>query len=186
MRMLIASFFLTLLVSPVFSQIESQLWKAGWKAGKNRKMGNHEILKVEGIEKYGYTNIQYMSRIDVINETKRRADKEMWTAEKLQKTLGLFDSTKYGGRIVLSIGRITIGAANTKYFTIIIKDKDGNEVFRKKFDEAIPEVPSSGSEIWTNIKSESVWDVVLSTPFDVFIIDAIDDENPKTQFRVLN
>lgn len=134
----------------------------------------YSVKKVSGKHKYGgYTKVEYQSLTQLIAETRKESEKEMWTKEKLQSTIDLYKSTCIGGQIRLDIERTTIGGANTEYFTIIIKDNAENELYRETLDSDVPN-PSRSNDNWWNIKS--CWlDKRIKAPFYVYIVDALED-----------
>jgi len=115
------------------------------------------------------------------------------TAAATQKTLAETEKNKelescrkyaLGGAITIYLMRSTIGAANTDYFTIIVKDSLENEIYREKLPNRIPSVPESGSPFWTN------WGYIsIPTPLHgknfIYVIDGLGgDNNTKFKFEI--
>ena len=135
---------------------------------------SYSVKKISGKHKYGgSTKIEYQSLQQLITETKKQSEKEMWTKEQFQSRIEALKAVSIGGRIRLDIERITIGSANTEYFTIIIQDSSENELFRKTLESDIPN-PSPSSDNWWNIAICSV-DKRIKAPFYVYIIDALEE-----------
>ncbi len=134
----------------------------------------YSVKKISGKHKYGgKTTIEYKSLMQLIAETKKQADKEMWTKNQLDVTLMSLKKLSIGGQVRLDIERTTIGSANTEFFTIIVKDSAENEVFRKTFDSSVPN-PSSLNDNWWNIALCSI-NKRIKTPFYIYIVDALED-----------
>ena len=137
----------------------------------------YSVKLISGKHKYGKTEVQYQSLSQLFAEQKAKAEKEMWSEEKLQSVIKELKTTSVGGWIRLDISRRTIGAANTEYFTIIVKDTEENEIFRKTLDSDIPNAPLSSSGNWWNIVFCSI-NVKIKAPFYIYIIDALLGEEP--------
>jgi hypothetical protein len=141
---------------------------------EDAQIKSYSIRKISGKHKYGgVTKIEYKSLSQILSETEKKAKKEMWTSEDLQSKLEAYKSLYIGGQIRLDIERTTIGAANTEYFSIIIKDLDENELYRVDLDSDIPETPNS-NDYWWNISIEGI-DKRIRAPFYVYIVDKLED-----------
>jgi hypothetical protein len=94
--------------------------------------------------------------------------------------MNAYEKLAVGGMIYLYITRITIDAANTDNFTVIVKDStDNNEIFRKQLKSNIAETPSSGdSQYWWNYTSVPISEKIQGK-FYIYIIDRLGDENNK-------
>lgn len=126
---------------------------------------------------YG-TAIIYETPAEVQEAFEKKATLNMWTAEqKAEET----KKVPAGGWLILDIGRATIGAADTRYFTVVIQDTEGNEVLRKQLESSVARPLFSGSvTTWKN--SEVLWMYdPLKTGYKVFVIDAIN----KTRYEYL-
>lgn len=132
------------------------------------------VKKISGKHKYGgSTKIEYQSLQQLIAETKKKSEGEMWTKEQFQSTIAALKSVSIGGQIRLDIERTTIGSANTEFFTIVIKDSSENELFRKTLDSDTPN-PSRSNDNWWNIALCTV-DKKIKAPFYVYIVDALEE-----------
>lgn len=60
-------------------------------------------------------------------------------------------SLPQGGQLIIHIGQRTIEWANTKYFTAIIFDGDGEEVHRQTGRDTIASVPIGENGLWRNL-----------------------------------
>ena len=132
----------------------------------------YSVKKLSGKHKYGgVTKIEYKSCQQLIDEVKERADKQMWANEVLQSNLDFYKRTCKAGQVILYIERTTIGSANTEYFTIIIKDKNENELYRKELENDIPEY---SSDWWWNY-GYAYLDKRIKAPFYVYVVDRLED-----------
>ena len=168
-----------------FGQSDRTMMYADWKTGTEKTIYGNKIFRHEGNnDMSGITNVGYQTFTQVRADVETRAEKDMWTPEKKQQTLTAMDMVGGGGRIYLYIERLTIGAANTDMFSVIVRDStDTNEIFRKDLMSDIPEVPSSGSDYWWNSTVISVPKKVSGKIF-IYIIDRLGGDNNKFKFSV--
>ena len=107
----------------------------------------------------------------------------MWTEEVKNKKLAIYDKGAPGGTIRLYITRLTIASANTEYFTVIVKDSNEVEVYRKDLTKDTPEVPN-GDSYWWN--TTSIWlPSKIEGSFFIYVIDKLSDDNGKFKFSVM-
>ncbi len=173
---------LTILLS--HGQIDKELTDTKWQPGKEKVIYETTILRVEGKNDIGgVTNVGYQSFDKFKAATIKKADSEMWTPEKKEKTLGLYEQFASGGMIYFYLTRLTIDAANTNMFTVIVKDStDSKEILRKGLDSKIANVPS-GDNYWWNYNSIPIKEK-LQGKFFIYIIDKIGGDNNKFKFEV--
>lgn len=148
------------------------------KLGDTVAVANVNITKVEGQTKSGYTDIEYTLPKYLAGEINQLADDEMWDEKKKAAALAFSKANQKGGKIKVSIGRSTMGAANTKWFTIIIK-KNGQEVLRRQ----LAEESAKPGPFWWNISIVSIGKPI-ELPFDVYIIDAVSEDSKRFHFRL--
>lgn len=153
-------------------QCNGQLYSnsaTAWNVGQDLEEYGSIIQRLEGQnEKSGVTNIAYESPNKMKNDVKKRAEKLMWTEDKLNEEIGNIDKFAPGGVIDLYATRATIQAANSGNFILIIQDTTGKELIRKSF----PQEPPLGQdgELYYTI-SISTLNKKIEAPFFVFIID---------------
>lgn len=117
-------------------------------------------------------------------DTENKADKEMWSLEKKIERIEFYEKFADGGMIHLYLTRLTIGAANTDMFTVIVKDStDSNEILRRDLKSDIPNTPSSGSSYWWNYTSIPIPNRINGNVY-IYIIDKLGGENNKFKFEV--
>ena len=183
MRKLTITPILLLIVNILFGQIDDNIMKASWKPGKEKVIYGNTIFRVEGKNDIGgATNIGYETLDQVKGGLIKRANTEMWTEEKKTETLASYDNFAPGGLIHLYITRLTIDAANTKMFTVIVKDTNEKEIFRKELDGDIPETPSGGN-YWWNYTTIPI-DKKIEGSFFIYVIDQLGSDNGKFKFEV--
>lgn len=167
----------------VAQKTDMSLLAAGWKEGETKNVYGHQILRVSGVNTYGYTNISFSSSQDLIEMVKSEGEEQMRLKEEIQKDVDMYSSIS--GTITLYIGRITLSAANPENLTMIVQDINGNELERKSFKSDIPETPGS-DKYWWNTATMILMNKKIKPPFNVFVIDRIDSTNPKSHFKVLD
>jgi hypothetical protein len=74
------------------------------------------------------------------------------------------DSNPY---LILSIQRSTIGAANTRHFSMAVK-KDGKIVATSRGGNDLPSVPACASCFWTNLM---LMEPPTDLPYEVIVVD---------------
>jgi hypothetical protein len=185
MRKSFLTIVLLITVSSLFAQDETVLYTSNkWKGGQEKTIYGHTIWKDVNPTSYGYTHISFKDSTTMINEIIKRGKDQMVPQAEINNDLKTLRKLAPGGIINIYIGRLTIGAANTEYFSIVIQDDAGNEVYREALGEDIPETPK-GSGYWWNTGSIFI-PTVLKTPFHVYVIDRLDEKNPQTHFIVKN
>ena len=145
----------------------------------------YSVKKISGKHKcYGdSTKIEYQSLSQILAETKKKSEKIMWTKKHFQSEIKIRKDACVGGQIILYIERITKESAKTKYFTIIIKDSDENEIFRETLDSDFA-LQSLSNDNWWNISVCSL-DKRIKTPFFVYVVDAIEEEAFKFEVNAI-
>jgi len=91
------------------------------------------VKRGEGVQDIFYTNYDRL-----IENTKKRAELEMWSEPKLDELEQMINSKNRYGIIILSIGGFTIASANLDNFTYIICDMDGKELRRIRGQYNLP------------------------------------------------
>lgn len=138
------------------------------------KIKSYAITKISGRHKYsGKTMVSYQNFIQLTKETLSEGEKEMWSKTKIKEELSDIKS-KPGGEIRLDVTRLTIGAADLEYFTIIVKDKKEKELFRYELEGSIPN-PDINSDGWWNIGIVSL-DKFIKGSFYIYVVDELSDE----------
>jgi hypothetical protein len=143
-------------------------------AEDSARFGPNEIVgkKLSGTHKYGgRTKVTWTPLAGLLDEARKDAAKRMQLEADLETLLSSYYEASQGGRIRLDIERNTIGEANWEYFTVVVQDSTGAEVFREQLDSDIPEY-SSGN--WWNIEHVYV-DAYVRPPFNIFVIDQLEE-----------
>ncbi len=126
--------------------------------------------KVTVDNKSASAKVEYKSYNYLINETKKKSTTEMWDEKRLQNEL---EQVPKGGYVIIHITASTIGAANTEYWSYVIKDMDGQEITRKHGDNDIPEYTTSQyGTTWWNIDLVPIM-TKINGPFKVFVVDEL-------------
>ena len=185
MKKTTAILLLTFLTTFAFGQIDDNLMIANWKPGKEKIIYGNSIFRHEGKNDIGgVLNVGFQTFIQLKADLEQKADKEMWTPEKKKETIESYEKFAGGGMIHLYLTRLTIDAANTDMFTVIVKDStDSNEILRKDLKSDIPNTPSSGSSYWWNYTSIPIPDKINGKIY-IYIIDKLGGDNNKFKFEV--
>ena len=132
------------------------------------------VNKISGNHKYGRTiKVEYQSLSQVLDELRSTAKREMWTDHNLKSDLSFYRSIAKGGVVTLDINRGTRGAANSDNFSVIIKDIDEKEIFRKDFVKNRPTYSSKSDGWWTYCYASI--DKRVSAPVYIYVIDKLAD-----------
>ena len=117
---------------------------------------------------YGSTRLEYKSYSELRSELNKKAETQLWAQQEITNQKAILP---VGGELIVYIQRITIGAANTKWFTVIVKD-EGTEIVREKGEESVPDYFVLLDEtIWWNL-------MIVDLPshsehFTVYVVDAL-------------
>jgi hypothetical protein len=115
------------------------------------------------------SKVEFESRKYLDQELINKASTELWDSTKLAEELIQSRKLFPGGYLVINIWALTIDAGNTKYWECVVKKKDGTEIVRETGPDEIPNVPSEGSDYWSNLFLVAV--PALKEPFDVYVIN---------------
>ena len=169
-----------------FSQNDHALYKPNWKPGKEKVIYGHTILRHEGENTAydGNTNVGYKTFDQVVGEMLIDAEKQMWTNDKKEKFIQGYKDSYIGGMIILETLRFDIDRGNTKYFTVIVKNSNDEEIFRKELDSKIPDGQVRSNEtFWYNSASIGIPEKIEGNIF-IYVIDSLSSNNGKHKFEV--
>jgi|GEM_PF-2541771 hypothetical protein len=143
------------------------------------KVKGFTVKRISGKNKYSgdKTRLEVRSLYELFSDIDKKAKNEMASSEDVKINKENVQQFAKGGQITLHIERGTIGAANTEYFSYVVKDINEKEICRGGFGESIPEVPI-GDGGWWNIATNTISDKT-GNKFYVYIIDRLSD----TQFK---
>ncbi len=185
-RTTIAPFILVgLLILSVqgFSQMSTKEVKAAvvdkdilrnWTVGESKDFNGHAITKVEGINGESFrTNIYYEAPDQVQQKLEASLNQSVLQASTEEKLKEILSEEAVGGRLHLYYDRLERAPANAKWFTVVVKDGNGNTLFSK----ALPNDAAKKYKynIWLDYKVVSV-PVTLPNDFTVEIIDEYADD----------
>lgn len=176
---------LTLLIS-VYNALIGQsdfIFTEDWPINSSLIIDLATITRLEGENGIrGITNIGYESPAILKLKLKEDAEEELWSDEKKQEEIEFLNSVQKGGRITLFLKRHSIAAANTKFFSLIIHDMDGNEILREDLSERIAEVPVK-DKLWFNVALKNI-EKEMPKKFIVYVIDKLGGDNKRFKFEV--
>ena len=137
----------------------------------NQTIFHHHIEQNVNPESHGTVSVLYKSSYIVYTGEYAKLKDSLLREPTLLEGQALANAAPKGGQILISIGRSSIEAANTKHFEFIIL-QDGIEIYRVNGNDRIPNVPSSRNGDWMNYKA-----VTLTQPFEnnlkVYVIDKV-------------
>lgn len=123
-------------------------------------------VNVLDVTKNRGTFIEYKTPAEVKAEFDKKANLQMWDAEKRKAE---WDAQPKGGKLFLTINRLTIGECDTRWFTIVVQDKEGKEVYRQELERS---VASPWNGYWQNL-GISYLPEELKTGAVVYVVDSI-------------
>lgn len=184
MKKILQIILISLIATSCFGQIDNNLMNGNWKTEKEKVIYGNNVMRVEGKNDIrGMTNVGYETFAQLKAGIEKDAEKQMWTEEKKNETIKLYNKFSSGGLIHLYITRLTIDAANTKMFTIIVKDSAETEIFRKELESDVPNVPSSGTRYWWNYESIAL-PISIQGNVSIYVIDRLGKDNSKFRFDI--
>ena len=99
-------------------------------------------------KKYRNASFRYEDFFHLEKEVKHAVASQMLTKDDEEKKISLLPK---GGRLIVTVYARSIGAANSKYFTVIIHDSSGREIARVKGSDSTANVPSRHDRRWWNL-----------------------------------
>lgn len=166
------------------AQIDENLRKANWKPGKEKIIYGNSVVRLEGKNDIsGVLNLGYQTLNQLKNEIETIAEKEMWSKEKIEEEIALYEKLASGGMIHIFLTRLTIDAANTDNFTVIVRDStDSKEIFRSELESSIPNTPMAGN-YWWNYAVLPISTRIEGTMF-VYVIDKLGRDNHRFKYEI--
>lgn len=166
-------------------QIDRNLIMGNWREGKEKYIYTNFVFRHQGRNDIGgATNIGYQTPQQLQSEMLEKANNEMWTKEKIEQTLQVFDPKKISFVIHFYLTRLTINSANTENFTIIVMDSlNQNELFRKQLDSDVPQIPPYGSSYWWNYDMIYVPKGISGRVY-IYVIDGLSRDNNRFLFEI--
>lgn len=139
------------------------------------RTGDFEISNVEESEGSGIIELTYESSKQLNIDADKKIRNEMLDDKGAQKIKSLIPN---GGRLVFSIYQLTIGAANTEYFSYVVKI-NGEELYRKDGQPRIPSTPThygSKGVFWRNLDYIDLKnEIQIGDSIEVFVINKLSD-----------
>ena len=165
------------------AQKSDKLFDKEWGIGLYKNFNGNNILRLAGDNNSkGITNIDFKTLEQIKEEIVKKSESEMWTLDKKKTELDFYNKNVFIS-IDLYITRRTIGSANFKFYSIIVNDSNENEIYRTDFEEAIPNVPLSGSDYWWNFTQINLPKEIKGKNF-IYIIDQIQSKRFKFEINI--
>jgi len=150
-----------LISSTMFSQvINEQHTEKAWLDEEPKTIFGHNVTMIFGepagrqatINFAPITTVAYKTTEQLIEETKKLAEKENWPEEKTNEEIGIIKEEAPGGRLYIYITREHEGRANAKWFFVIFRDlKDKGKITEIDLPYQAPELPE-GKGWWNYIE----------------------------------
>jgi len=122
---------------------------------------------------YGFVNLEYKDHKFITAKELKSLKNRRASAAEIEKALTVLPK---GGAFYIFIERLTIDAANTRWFEYII-EQDGKEIYRSKGKPKVPNTPLNTAldRTWWNT------DVIAlrkkyELPLTLYVIDNINDD----------
>ncbi len=173
---LIILFLITVNGNNIFSQIPGVMRDRPWLDQQPHIVFGHSVTMNFG-EKYtalNYSNtgeitsIGYQSLSQTIDSLKNQAKRDKWSDKTLTDTIQHYKKDAPGGRLFIYLSRYDQTKANTKWYFIIIRDKNEKTLLEKELNYQAPQTPEGTG--WYNYYEFLIGkDVKL--PFYVYLND---------------
>lgn len=174
-----------ILISFVYSQEDEALYTRLWEDGQTVKIFDHNVTRVFGedfnrtsIENLfiPITNVGYLTQEQLLAEVNADAEKYNWNDKKKTKEINKYKQTAQGGAIVLYVQRKSDDAANTRWYTITVRDMNEKELFKQTLNYQVPDMLDFRQ--WSNTGYVYI-NSVIEMPFYVYVsqlqMENIDD-----------
>lgn len=115
---------------------------------RHKKPKETKDLNVFDITKNQGTVLEYHTPKEVREKFEKEAKLQMYSPEVRSEKESEMPK---GGKLLLLINRLTIGSADTKYFTIVIQTPQGQEIFREEFDSSVASPVHGPVTYWRNL-----------------------------------
>lgn len=134
---------------------------------------------ISGSHRYGgRTKVTWTPLVGLLQEARKDAAKQMLP----EADLGPIYQSAQGGEIRIEIERITLQSAKWEFFSVVVQDSTGAELLRKSLNDNLL-TPFYSSGKWVNIDLTNVAPYVRP-PFNVFVIDQVEDATFNFRFEV--
>lgn len=91
----------------------------------------YKITKISG-DDYGNADVEYLSLHQMVNETKKTSELEMWEPSKYKREIQSDKALHRGGELIFTMIRSSEQEAQSDNFEIIVKNNDEEEIKRSK------------------------------------------------------
>ncbi|MFO8128749.1 MAG: hypothetical protein R6T99_02470 [Bacteroidales bacterium] len=162
--------------SQVMSGIDPELTEKPWLDNTRHRINGHDIIMVFGEYPTNYrhlnfgpiTTISYRSPEQINIMIDSIADAEDWQEDKIAAEKEKYEAQAPGGILNIYITRYKEDRANFKWYFVIIRDEEDQEVTEIELDYQAPELPEGNG--WWNY-TEVMVDKPVELPFYVYLND---------------
>ncbi len=191
MKNLLVAILSFIFISVVNAQMPVSLMNQTWMDGETKKVFNHDIIKVFGeypdrAQTYNVapiTSIAYKNLDQLLHDLDSVAQLENWTDKKKQDAINKLEQEAPGGRLMIFLSRYSEDRANLKWFFVIIRDNNENEIVEIDLPYQAPQLPEGRG--WWNLIEVDISKVVGSD-FFVYLNDRQSQHLSDFKFRIEN
>lgn len=137
---------------------------------RHKKPAKTQDKEIYDLTRNNGTAIGYETPAELAANFEKEAQLNMWTDQDKQTKKATLPA---GGVLRLGIMRQTLGAADTKFFTVVVRNEKGEEVLRKELESSVPSyLPVAGVSFYRNLALLPIQEP-LKTGYTVYVIDAV-------------
>jgi hypothetical protein len=120
-----------------------------WADNEPHTIWGHNITMLSG-EKYSryrranvgeFTTLGYQTLEQILDSLQGKAELENWTEEELINKNRNYVENAPGGRLMIFISRYDESQANTRWYFVILRDKNDEKILEKPLEYQAPETP---------------------------------------------
>jgi hypothetical protein len=144
-------FFLVITCLAFFNSYSQAIYRdAAWEIEELKEINGTHIKRLQGENSSAkITNIGYQTNHQLVQDLKKRKSEGRVTGDRYQKDLQKINDYAGGGIIQLFITRESEEAADTRWFSAVVKDKKGNTVYKNDFS-VLKAKEIDGADGWRN------------------------------------
>jgi len=190
MKKLLLTLFV-LISATMFSQvINEDLTEKAWLDDDAKTIFGNKVTMIFGepagrqatINSAPVTTVAYKTTEQLVEKTKKLAEKENWSEEKTKDEIEIIEKEAPGGRLYIYITRENEGRANAKWFFVIFRDlKDKGKITEIDLPYQAAQLPQGKG--WWNFIEVNI-DKPLPSSFYAYLNDRQSDQLSDFKFLI--
>jgi hypothetical protein len=88
-----------------------------------------------------FTTVAYQSLDQILDSLNKQAEKDQWDEEKIMEETRYYTENAPGGRLMFFISRYEQSVANTRWYFVILRDADDQNILEEKLQYQAPQNP---------------------------------------------